>query len=788
MTKIKQFMTNDGKAKDIGNSSSRAKALFERIKSISGIGRLGMQQILWRLLFLFLVSAAVVAGTVTLIVIAGGLSPSKDLSFIIFMLWIDLAILGSIAILTLSKLMSAWLNFGRRNRSNLLARVTLLFSVVAIVPTVLVSVFAIATFNLGVKSWFAQPVATAIHESEAVATAYLKEHKQTLVIAALEIGAEVNRSNAGVEKDTNSLSQLLDEMSLIYDINEAVLMNSNGDIFAIGGLSPLISAFRPDVDVTTFEQASSGTVILIDSGDLRSVDALLLLHGFEDAFLYVTKFVDEQVVESVQRTGEAAEIYSNLQQGKNQFQYVFMLIFAVVGLLLLLAALGFGMLFAGALAKPIARLTSAAIKLGEGDLSVRIPVNGVGATGKLNTFKHDDEIENLITTFNVMAHQLDSQKTQLVLTNSELDERRKFTEAVLSGVSAGVIGLSADGIINLPNAAASRLLDLDLDKAIGRKLVDLVPEFRTVIGSVLTELSNERVLPNLIKSKELDLKIKGEVRTFRLFFVAENDEGQNSRCILTFDDITELQLAQKTAAWSDVARRIAHEIKNPLTPIQLSAERLKRRYSKQIEDGRETFDLCTDTIIRQVSDIGRMVDEFAKFARTPSPILARHDIRQICEQAVFLQNNSDMDVEFVAVLPENKVFMEIDANLISQSVSNLLKNAGEAIESRREIDAKFQKNKVQGLVRLTLIDNDENGAPLARPTIYVQDNGCGIPDGMKQKLTEPYVTTRAKGTGLGLAIVKKIFEDHGGSIQIDEAVPEQLQSEEYSGATFALYF
>lgn len=733
------------------------------------------RHVIWRVALLCLIALAVVAFVTTIYTMRGGLSPTNDLSFISRILWIDLAILCCIAILVLGRLASSWFGMGKKGGSSLLARVTMLFSAVAIVPTVLIIIFSVTAFNLGVQTWFSTPVSTAINEAEAVAEQYLKEHKQTLVIRALEMASDLNRDQATLIKDRFAFNQAMDSYAFDYELNEAVVLNTLNFKLAFGGMSPLASAFAPKVSQDEFKKADTGEVILIDSGDQRSVDAMLRLQDFDEAYLYITKFVDPQVVERVRRTGDAAATYTFLDEGKEQFQDTFLLIFANIGMLLLLSALGFGMLFANNLTGPIAKLTSAADLLGEGDLNARVEVPE----------SRTDEISTLSKTFNRMATRLDTQQTDLREANIQLDERRKFTEAVLTGVSAGVIGLDGDCTINLPNEAASGLLNRELDGFIGKNLEDVAPEFSELAEKALADLATNPNQAKQVVFEEVAVMVKGEKRTFRLVFVRERGKDKDTGFILTFDDITDLQQAERKAAWSDVARRIAHEIKNPLTPIQLSAERLKRRYSKQIEDGRETFDLCTDTIIRQVADIGRMVDEFSNFARTPTPVMSQNDIREICEQAVFLQNNRDTSVEFEAILPNKQIKHTFDPSLISQSVINILKNAGEAVETRREQDSDFKEAGTKGKVRLTLVSENDKGEAIP-PRVYIQDNGCGIPEGMKTKLTEPYVTTRTKGTGLGLAIVKKILEDHGGQLLVDEPLPDNLADNTYDGANFAL--
>jgi len=355
-------------------------------------------------------------------------------------------------------------------------------------------------------------------------------------------------------------------------------------------------------------------------------------------------------------------------------------------------------------------------------------------------------------TFNRMTSQLEAQRNALMNANRELDDRRQFTELVLSGVSAGVIGLDAKGHINLPNRSASELLLTDLDARIGDDLETVAPEMATLLEAA-------RRRPGRMAEGEITLQRKGQPRTLLVRIVTELSHEGPTGYVVTFDDVSELLSAQRKAAWADIARRIAHEIKNPLTPIQLSAERLKRKYLKEIKSDPETFAVCTDTIVRQVGDIGRMVDEFSSFARMPAPVMQAENLSAICRQAAFLQQNANPAIRYRADMPPAPVTVSCDARQIGQAVTNLMLNAAESIELR---PAPAAGELPEGEIVLRVTSRD------GRAEIAVEDNGRGLPAEGRERLTEPYVTTRTKGTGLGLAIVKKIMEDHGGDLILED--------------------
>src|SRR5204862_2093190 len=428
-----------------------------------------------------------------------------------------------------------------------------------------------------------------------------------------------------------------------------------------------------------------------------------------------------------------------LEGQRSGFQITFAVIYILVALLFLAAAISIGVHFAAQLADPISRLMGAAERIRAGDLTARVPEG-----------EKDDELASLSRAFNRMTYQIQAQQRELIEANRQLDERRRFTETVLTGVSAGVIGLDRAGHIYLPNRTASALLGVDLDLSIGEDLAEVAPEMARLL-----KLATRR--PDRLAQAQVQIEGTDSMRTLLVRIAAEHDDGEIRGFVVTFDDITELVSAQRKAAWADVARRIAHEIKNPLTPIQLSAERLRRKYLKEIKKDPETFRICTDTIIRHVEDIGRMVDEFSSFARMPAPVLKPEDLTTIVEQAVFLERTAHPKIGFEVRFAARPVPLRCAARLVGPALINVIKNALESIEGR--IAEKGPAPPGQIVVTV------EAEGPIA---VTVEDNGKGLPRQGRERLTEPYVTTRAKGTGLGLAIVKKIMEDHQGELMLSD--------------------
>ena len=451
--------------------------------------------------------------------------------------------------------------------------------------------------------------------------------------------------------------------------------------------------------------------------------------------LMIARPVDPRILDHAARTQQAVAEYERLDQNRSGLQITFALIFALVALLVLSAAVLIGLVIANQIARPVGRLIQATERVRAGDLATRVPEIG-----------SDDEIAGLSRAFNRMTGQLGAQRAELMDAYSQIDDRRRFTEAVLAGVSAGVIGLDDEGGIELPNRAAGELLGLDLLAAIGRPLAETVPEFAPLLARA------QAIKGGGAATDEVQIGPASRRRTLLVRIGAELRGSRAEGYVVTFDDVTELEAAQRKAAWADVARRIAHEIKNPLTPIQLSAERLKRRFAREITSDPETFAQCADTIVRHVGDIGRMVDEFSAFARMPQPVIRQEDIGRIAREALVLQRNARPEITWTTAIPEQGPMAPCDRRLFGQALTNLLQNAADAVAMRPGA----------GRIEIAVTGTSEE------VRVSVTDDGVGLPQQDRARLTEPYVTHKPKGTGLGLAIVKKIMEDHAGRLALDD--------------------
>lgn len=656
----------------------------------------------------------------------------------------DLVVFLLLALVIAHRLVRMWVQ--RREGmagAALHVRLVVMFSLLAVTPAILVTIFAALFLNFGFNAWFSERVRTAVDASQAVASAYFDEHIQNIRADVLAMANDLNRDQAVLSVNSRLMERALSKHAIERNLTEATVLDGSGQIMARSEYS-ILSLEIGRMPPGALERADQGELVILTAPNADQVRALVRLERYISAYLLVGRFVDAKVLSNMESVRTASQTYLRLEESSGKIQVSFVAIFALVSLLLLLAAVWIGMTLANQMAKPISNLIEAADRVSSGDLQHRVPIDDTIG-----------EIGSLSLAFNAMTSQLEAQQQGLMQMNRTLDERRRFTETVLSGVSAGVVGLDTDGRINLPNRTASMLLGTDLQAACGLHLAQVAPEMAEVVAIAMDH-------PERIAQSEVTITRDGHARALIVSVAAEQLEGAVFGYVLTFDDITELQSAQRKAAWSGVARRIAHEIKNPLTPIQLAAERLKRKYLKQIVDDPETFVTCTDTIIRQVEDLGRMVDEFSSFSRMPQAVLKPENLSELCRQTLFLERNRSQDLHLEAEMPEQDVKIECDAQQISRVLTNVLKNASESVSERMENEGEQAQ---PGAVKFVL--SQQNTLQGYRTTIVVEDNGTGLPETDLVRLTEPYVTTRAKGTGLGLAIVKKIMEDHGGDLILE---------------------
>ena len=627
--------------------------------------------------------------------------------------------------------------------SRLHLRLTGVFAGIALVPTVLVALFAGLTVNIGLEGWFSDRVRQVVGTSLAAAEAYQEEHRSDLVQDAEALAAFLNlRRQAATFISDGDLRELLTagQAGIQRGLREAYVIDGVGTIRARGERSYLFNYEEPTQ--SELAQAQQGETVLIEDWAIGEFRAIVQLDAFVDRYLYISRTVDGQLLSLLDDTRETVGLYQQLEATRGKVLFEFGLVYFGFALILIFAAVWVGLWFAERLSRPIGRLAQAAERVGAGDLDARVIES-----------EADDEIATLGQAFNRMTRQLKGQRDELLASNRETEERRRLFDSVLSSVTSGVIGLDAEGRVDFLNRSAMRLLGLENQTDNGRSLTDAVPEFTELFQRLQQGLGE-------VAQEEIRVSRGGRLESLLVrMAVRRGDDGAPEGYVVAFEDVTELVSAQRMAAWGDVARRIAHEIKNPLTPIQLSAERLRRKFTPLAGDEVEALEQYTGVIIRQTNDLRRIVDEFSRFARMPEPDRRDHDLAQLMRDAVLLQEGALYGAKLNADIPAEEVIVELDATMISQAVTNLIKNAGEAVEGYIE---KGAPEDYAPEVRVSLSAGPE------QVVIRIADNGIGLPHD-RSRLFEPYVTTRAKGTGLGLPIVKKIIEEHGGTLILTDA-------------------
>jgi len=696
-----------------------------------------------RKLFLIFTILAIGSGIATYTVFAKAGAAGPDPNLVIGFLYLNLTLMLLIGVLVAHRLVRLW---SRRRQgvagTQLHTRLVMLFSFVAVIPTIVVAIFSVLLFDFGMRSWFSERIGTAVDASQVVAESYLEEHRQNIRGDALAMANDLNRDASVLNVSPEKLIKVIIAQANIRNLTEVVVFESSGKVLARTGLS-LTFDFEPFPEAA-FQRARAGEVATI-TGEVDRIRAIIRLNNFVDTYLYVGRFVDPEILAYIDKTKRAAAQYQDLEGKRFDIQITFGLIFSIMALLLLFAAVWVGLTLATRLATPISELMLASRKISSGDLTAR-----VSDTSEV------DELDMLGKAFNNMTHQLQVQRDDLIAAHQEEDNRRRFTEAVLGGVSAGVIGLDHKGTITLPNRSAASLLGLKITDMNNKPLKDVVPEMVTLFD--MAKLSN-KVEVSYFNQVEALIELTREDKQITLMtrITAEVSGKTINGFVVTFDDISELQSAQRVAAWGDVARRIAHEIKNPLTPIQLAAERLQKKYLPSINTETDLFVTLTDTIVRQVEDIGNMVDEFSSFARMPRAVMKEIELVDLVKEQVSLQETAHSDIDFFLEGVEEKITVQCDARQVRQVITNLLQNSVDSITARNEASKTYS-----GKIKILLSIEERFGS------IVISDNGKGLPKENRHRLTEPYVTTREKGTGLGLAIVAKIIEDHRGSFRIED--------------------
>src|SRR5262245_7453960 len=622
--------------------------------------------------------------------------------------------------------------------SRLHVRIVTMFSLVAAIPAILVAVVASITLDIGLDRWFEIRTKTIINSSLSIAEAYVRENGRNLQGTTLSMAYTLDQARSLYNLDRTGFRELVTRQAIGRALSHAALVRSDGSVILAAETH---AEFKlPEIPDAWIQSATVEKPVLIEPLSRNIVGAIVKLREIPDAYLFTIRLVDPDVIKARQIVRSNTDEYRGLEATRPRTQIAFALLYLGLTLIIILAAIWTGIAVADRLVRPIRQLIGAADEVSTGNLDVSVPVR-----------ISDGDVGSLADTFNNMILELKSQRNELLQAKDLIDDRRRFSEAVLAGVTAGVIGVDQAGVVTIVNRSAETMLALSSSQAVGQDLSIILPH----VGRVL-EIGRRSGRP--VHREQVTFYRGGMERTFNVQMTIEEETHTDDKSyVVTIDDITDLVQAQRSSAWADVARRIAHEIKNPLTPIQLSAERIRRRYGKVITEDREIFDQCTDTIIRQVEDIGRMVDEFSAFARMPKPDMQTLDLREPLREASFLIEVSRSDIAFERDFGPEPLMGTFDSRLMAQAFGNVVKNAAEAIEAAERDDRR------PGAVRIRAARQGDT------IRVDVMDNGKGLPRDNRQRLLEPYMTTREKGTGLGLAIVKKIVEDHGGTLELNDA-------------------
>lgn len=694
-----------------------------------------------RVLGFVVVFASVLMSSASFLILSGltTIEPSPTMWTVI---WI---VTGLLVLLVIALVVTeAVLLFQARLRgepgAGLQVRMVAMFAFVAAVPAALVAVIATIALNQGLDQWFSERTRAMVESSRLVARSYMLEHAQVLRDDIIWVATELEQARATYENEPDRFERILTALAVTRSLPFTSLIDRDGDTLMRAQIN--VAGSFPKLPAGVTDGVVEGIPTPIAPGATQFVGSVIKLRGYDDTFLFVARPVDAEVLEYMRLTDENITEYRQYASNRLVFQITFTIMYVGLAVVLLLAALWVGIALANRFVDPIRNLMIASRRVSAGDLDVQVPVQeGRG------------DLRDLSNGFNRMTQQLKTQRLDLLKANEVNEKRRQFTEAVVEGVSAGIIGLDPFGAVTLVNARACEMLGRTEIELMGEPMVEIMPE----IGPTLDKASSARrgqVRDQIQLGNETDRRI------YQVQLTREGSITESKGYVLTFDDITDLESAQRTSAWADVARRIAHEIKNPLTPIQLSAERLRRRYGSKLEDDRDVFDKCINTIVRQVGDIGRMVDEFSAFARMPESAPETADLSDTIRQAVFLESVRLPEVNIITLLPEDAIVAWFDARLVSQSLTNVIKNAVEA----------FEGITLGGEWQPTITVEAHVEGKHAR--VSVSDNGKGWPAENRQRLLEPYMTTREKGTGLGLAIVARIIEQHGGIVELVDADPD----------------
>ncbi|HEY8333285.1 MAG TPA: PAS domain-containing sensor histidine kinase [Tardiphaga sp.] len=691
-----------------------------------------------RLLPPFAVGLALLSAFLTFVVLTGLTPIAPTHNVVVTFLLINAT---AVFLLVIIIAREVWKVVQARRRGRAAARlhvqIVSLFSVIAVIPAVLVSIVANVTLDRGLDRLFSGPTREVIQNSLIVANAYLHEHAQLIRGDILGMANDIAHARPLFDQDRGTFRSLLTASAASRNLPGAMIIDKDRNVLESAQTGIRQDFTTPAADfLKNVDETEPQIAVFIEA---NYVAAVIRLRAFDDTFLYVARLLDPRVVAQLRQTQASVAEYADLESRRLGIQVAFALMFTVIALTVLMSSVLIGLNFANWLVTPIRRLMGAANAVSTGDLHVRVPV-----------IQSEGDLAHLGETFNKMTQELRTQRDELVSASDVIDSRRRFIEAVLSSASAGIIGVDGANSIGILNRSAEKLIGHSESETLGHPLHEIIPELDEMMQTVRE--GSQRLVQG-----QINISRGGQERVLSVRVSAEQTSQSRDSYIITLDDITELVSAQRTSAWADVARRIAHEIKNPLTPIQLSAERIRRKFGKVIIEDKLIFEQCTDTIVRQVDDIRRMVDEFSRFARMPKPVIEGEDVADAVRQVVFLMRVGHPDIDIEAEIKEEPMRARFDRRLISQALTNIIKNATEAIEA--------VPPETLGKGRIEVIAARENEDIV----IDVIDNGIGLPTVSRSRLLEPYVTTREKGTGLGLAIVGRVLEDHGGRIELNDA-------------------
>lgn len=688
--------------------------------------------------------ALAVSGTISafLVQLSGGVIAESPVDIVFFATVVNGALVGCLVLVVawelIGLLRARWRG---RAGANLHVRIVALFSFVGLTAVLAIMLAITASVGLirGIDDWFSTRTRTLVDNSLSIARAYAGQQAGQLSVDLRAVKSELQRAPGLISDDPDRFTALLNSLAEERNLFAVFLVDSSGELVALPEGVNIRSVPLPQPDDLARAANRPADILILPPGSTNAVAGITELVGYDGLFLYAVRPLDPRINRYLNMTEASVSEYPALEATRAGIQNVFSILFLVITVVVLLSAIWLGIGFANRLVAPIRRLIDAAKEVSRGNLAVSVKPR-----------RSDGDLGDLGATFNTMTEQLRSQREALLSASEQIDSRRRFTEAVLSGAPAGIVGIDAESRVTIVNRAGLQILGVSEDDAVGKLIGDTLPKLGPVVEVAMRD-------GRLEHRDQIIVPRGGRERTINVRVTTERAAGYAHGYVVTLDDITDLVSAQRSSAWADVARRIAHEMKNPLTPIQLSAERLKRKFSATIHEDAEVFQQCTDTIIRQVGDIGRMVDEFSSFARMPKPTMTVGNLSDTIREAAFVIGVANPEVAFDLELPDEPLLSRFDARLMGQALTNVFKNAAEAIAA---VPA-----EERGKGRVAASAEADNGSVI----VTVTDNGIGFPKENRQRLLEPYMTTREKGTGLGLAIVTKIIEEHGGRLELLDA-------------------